>query len=104
MAATGIISKKPPKVEIGNDESDFYTIVDVAANDRIGLLHDLTRVFADNGCEIYISKAAIVLDQVTDTFYLKDGEGRKLADPALLERLQRDLTRVVETDGAVADA
>jgi [protein-PII] uridylyltransferase len=104
IAAARIVSKKPPKVAVGNDESDFYTIVDIAANDRIGLLHDLTRVLADHGCEVYISKAATVLDQVTDTFYLKDREGRKLADPALLEKLEQDLTKVVEADGVVADA
>jgi UTP:GlnB (protein PII) uridylyltransferase len=64
-------------VEISNEESDFYTIVDVLANDRLGLLHDLTRVIADHGYEIYISKAGKVLDQVSDTFYLKDAEGRR---------------------------
>jgi [protein-PII] uridylyltransferase len=65
-----------------NDESDFYTIVDITANDRLGLLHVLTRTIADHGCEIYISKAATVLDQVTDTFYLKDAQGKKLSDSA----------------------
>ena len=62
-----------------------------SANDRLGLLHDLTRVIADNGCEIYISKAALILDQVADTFYLKDAEGKKLKDAALIERIQKQL-------------
>ena len=84
-------SPAPPSVTVSNDESDFYTIADVAANDRLGLLHDLTRVIADHGLEIYISKAAPVLDQVTDTFYLKDAQGRKIMDPAVLESLERGL-------------
>ncbi|HVN40532.1 MAG TPA: [protein-PII] uridylyltransferase [Myxococcota bacterium] len=83
--------RKPEIVSISNEESDFYTIVDVAANDRLGLLHDLTRVIADHDLEIYISKASSVLDQVADTFYLKDREGRKIHDPDRLEALQRDL-------------
>jgi [protein-PII] uridylyltransferase len=82
--------RQPETVAVTNRESDFYTIVDVAASDRLGLLHDLTRVIRDHGFEIYISKAALVLDQVTDTFYLKDAEGRKLPDAAL-EPLQQDL-------------
>ncbi len=91
--------QQPQTVEITNAESDFYTIVDVKASDRLGLLHDLTRVIHDHGYEIYISKAAIVLDQVADSFYLKDAEGRKLPDGEPLERLQRDLLAAAQADG-----
>jgi [protein-PII] uridylyltransferase len=84
-------SRKPESVVITNDESDFYTIVDVTANDRLGLLHDLTRVIADHGCEVYISKASSVLDQIADTFYIKDEKVRKLHDPEALESLRSDL-------------
>ena len=82
---------RPGSATITNDDSDFYTIADITANDRLGLLHDLTRVIAEHGLEIYISKAATSLDQVTDTFYLKDQEGKKLADEQAIERLRLDL-------------
>ena len=39
----------------------------------------------------YISKAALILDQVADTFYLKDAEGKKLKDAALIERIREQL-------------
>ena len=83
-----MIARAPTTVSITNEESDFYTIVDVAANDRLGLLHDLTRTIADHGCEIYISKAAKIMDQVADSFYLKDAEGKKLSDPERIEALR----------------
>jgi [protein-PII] uridylyltransferase len=89
---TRVPSPGPVVVSIGNDQSDFYTIVDVAANDRLGLLHDLTRTLAEQGCEIYISKSATILDQVADTFYVKDRHGRKLTDPGEIETLRRALT------------
>ncbi|NRA08306.1 MAG: [protein-PII] uridylyltransferase [Myxococcales bacterium] len=89
------LSRQPASVEVGNDESEFYSIVDVAADDRLGLLRDLTAVIADNDFEIYISKAAIVLDQVTDTFYLKGPEGKKIKDSERLEKLRSDLLAVV---------
>ena len=78
-------------VTLSNTESDFYTIVDVAADDHVGLLYSLTEVIAGYGLEVYISKAATVLDQVTDTFYVKDAAGGKLRDAALLSALQADL-------------
>jgi len=88
-------SRKPPRVIVDNSESDFYTLVDVIADDRIGLLHEITGVIARHDLEIYISKVATIKDQVTDTFYLKDQRGRKLRDPDAIDALRRDLLDVV---------
>ncbi|NRA00890.1 MAG: [protein-PII] uridylyltransferase [Myxococcales bacterium] len=87
---------EPVSVNATNEESDFYTIIDVEANDRLGLLHDLTRVIAEHGCEIYISKAATILDQVADTFYLKDRHGKKLQDEEAIEKLRLELLEVAQ--------
>ena len=84
-------SRKAARVIISNTESDFYTLVDVIADDRIGLLYDVTRCLGENELEIFISKAATIKDQVTDTFYLKDARGRKLRDTEALERLKDTL-------------
>jgi [protein-PII] uridylyltransferase len=84
-------SRKPVRVLISNTESEFYTLVDVIADDRIGLLYDVTRCIGEEELEIYISKAATIKDQVTDSFYLKDRNGRKLRDEERLERLRRNL-------------
>jgi [protein-PII] uridylyltransferase len=89
-------TKAPVSAALTNSESDFYTIVDITANDRLGLLHDLTRVIAEHGYEIYISKAATVLDQVADTFYLKDRNGKKLSDVAAMESLRIDLLEIIQ--------
>jgi len=84
-------SRKPARVLISNTESDFYTLVDVVADDRMGLLHDLTRCIGEHDLEIFVSKVATIQDQVADTFYLKDSGGRKLRDDEALDRLRRDL-------------
>ena len=86
-----IHSRRPPTIRISNSESDFYTICDVSTNDRLGLLYDLTSVIAKHGFEVYISKASTVLDQVADTFYLKDVAGAKIRDEAALAALREDL-------------
>jgi [protein-PII] uridylyltransferase len=90
--------RRPASVDVSNEESDFYTIVDVTANDRLGLLHDLTRTISDQGHEIFISKVGTVLDQVADSFYVKDAEGRKL-DPEQQERLRLGLLRAAVGEG-----
>ena len=96
-------SRMPASVTIENRESDFYTIVDVSANDRLGLLYDLTRTLAEHDLEIYISKATTVLDQVADTFYVKDardGAFKKLTDPDRIAALERALLDAAQLDEA----
>ena len=81
---------------VTNEESDFYTLVDVSADDRVGLLYDLTRTLGDNGIEIFVSKAATIRDQVADTFYVKDSQGKKLA-PEKLAAVRGALLQAIET-------
>jgi [protein-PII] uridylyltransferase len=99
-------SRKAPRVLVSNTESEFYTLVDVIADDRIGLLYDVTRTIGDHGYEIYISKAATIRDQVRDAFYLKDADGRKIKSEEKLERLRQDLLEAVSgaLDGSARHA
>ncbi|MEE3327315.1 MAG: HD domain-containing protein [Myxococcota bacterium] len=97
-------SPQPSRVLISNTESDFYTVVDVIAHDRLGLLHDVTRCLGEHGLEIYISKAATIKDQVTDSFYLRDPRGKKLRDEEALLRLRQDLLNIAQSpSGPEAD-
>jgi [protein-PII] uridylyltransferase len=92
--------RRAPTVVVRNDVSDFYTVVDVTADDRQGLLYDLTSALSEHGLEIYVSKATTVLDQVADTFYVKDGSQKRLTDAEAVERLRAAL---VETAGTAPD-
>ncbi len=104
LGAPLLPASKPARVLISNTESDFYTLVDVIADDRIGLLYDVTRCLGEHGLEIYISKAATIKDQVTDSFYLKGPEGRKLRNPEALERLQADLLAAATVDESAQES
>jgi len=89
-------SRKEPRVLISNTESEFYTLVDVIADDRLGLLYDVTRTIGEQGFEIFISKAATIKDQVTDAFYLKDSSAKKIKDQDALDRLKEALLESVQ--------
>jgi [protein-PII] uridylyltransferase len=105
VGMTRLPSRKEPRVLISNTESEFYTLVDVIADDRIGLLYDVTRTIGEQGFEIYISKAATIKDQVTDAFYLKDSDGRKIKETDRLERLRAALLEAVRGEsGGMAGA
>jgi [protein-PII] uridylyltransferase len=93
-----IPSRTPPSVSIRNDVSDFYTVVDLTSDDRLGLLFDVTRTLADHKLEIFISKATTVLDQVADTFYVKGPDLDRVTDPDQLAALEAALLEVLQDD------
>jgi [protein-PII] uridylyltransferase len=58
--------------------SPRYTIVEVFARDRPGLLHDVAQAMYDSGLSIAISKINTEGSRVSDVFYVLGGDGRKL--------------------------
>jgi [protein-PII] uridylyltransferase len=81
----------PVTVAVQNDASDFATVIEVGAPDRLGLLYDLTRTLADEGVDVHLAKVATYDGRVIDAFYVRDGLGRKLEDTATAARLDAAL-------------
>ena len=83
-------------VRIDNDASDFSTVVEVGAPDRIGLLHDVTRVFADLKLDVHLAKVATYGGRVVDAFYVRDALGRKVTDDVQLGEVVATLRERLE--------
>lgn len=79
---------KSNKVEIDNDISDRYTVVDIFANDKVGLLYEITRTLNELGLYIAVSKIATKVDQAADVFYVCDIFGQKITDPVKLDEIR----------------
>ncbi len=79
--------REPTVVQIDNDSSDRYTIMDVFADDRQGLLYVITRAIFDLGLSVHGAKISTKLDQVVDVFYVTSQSGGKIEDPAACKRI-----------------
>ncbi len=92
-------SSLPPEVIIDNRSSDFFTLIETFASDRVGLLYMITKTLFDLRLDIRIAKTGVKGDQTADVFYVRDFEGQKLMDNdqanevkmALIHRLQSGL-------------
>ena len=72
---------EPPHVTIDNASSDSHTVIEVKAQDSIGLLYNLTRVMYESGLDIALAKISTEANRAIDVFYVTDHEGQKLLDP-----------------------
>jgi [protein-PII] uridylyltransferase len=87
------------QVEIDNESSDRFTIIEVFADDRQGLLYVITRTLFELGLSVSSAKISTRLDQVVDAFYVTGRSGQKLTDEARLSAIQQRLLAAIETFG-----
>jgi len=67
----------PREVIVDNDTSEEYTVVEVYAPDRIGLLHRLAQAIFELGLRIHIAKITTNVDQILDVFYVTEADDSK---------------------------
>lgn len=93
LQLSGTRTKKSNMVEIDNDVSDRYTVIDIFANDKVGLLYEITRTLNELGLYIAVSKISTKVDQAADVFYVSDIFGQKITN---LEKLEEIRTTMLE--------
>jgi [protein-PII] uridylyltransferase len=86
----------PVRVAVDDEVSDFFTVIEVGAPDRIGLLYDITRTFADLHLDVHLAKVATYGGRVVDAFYVRDDLGRKLGDGERIAELEAALRANLE--------
>jgi [protein-PII] uridylyltransferase len=86
----------PTTIDIDNNVSRDYTVLDVSTGDRVGLLFTITNCLYHLWLEIHLAKITTMVDQVLDVFYVTDNEGRKIEDPERLEIIRRELLRALQ--------
>jgi [protein-PII] uridylyltransferase len=87
----------PVTVKLDNDVSEFATVVEVGAPDRIGLLYDVTRTFADLKLDVRLAKVATYTGRVIDSFYVRDALGRKVTDAAQVREVEDAVRHRLDT-------
>ena len=79
----------PLSVTIDEGASDFATVIEIGAADRLGLLYDITRTLSELGLDVHVAKVATYEGRVVDSFYVRDAAGRTtLDDPTVAPRLE----------------
>lgn len=90
-STSGPVSDLPLRVVVDNESSDRYTVVDVFAHDRPGLLYTITRALYVLELSVALAKIATHFDQVLDVFFVTDIAGHKIQDGARLKQIREYL-------------
>jgi [protein-PII] uridylyltransferase len=86
--------KRSGKVKIVFENHERYTIIDVFSPDRLGFLYQVTRKMNELGLMIYFAKISTKGDDIVDSFYVLDRNGKKIS-PNDYELIITELTSTI---------
>ncbi len=86
---------KPPHIVINNSHSDTHTILELQAQDGLGLLYRLTRVLYEQDVDIALAKISTEGNRAIDVFYVTDADGQKIVEETALEAIRQALLAAV---------
>jgi [protein-PII] uridylyltransferase len=87
---------QPSGVIIDNSISDFYTVIEIQTQDRVGLLYNLTRLLFKQGLDISLAKISTEANKAIDVFYVTDEDGNKLLDDVKQQNIQQALIEAID--------
>ena len=68
----------PTVVRFDNDTSDYYTVLEIETEDRIGLLHIISQTLSELRLDIAIAKISTEKGAALDTFYVTQENNQKV--------------------------
>jgi [protein-PII] uridylyltransferase len=83
------------RVEFDNVVSDRYTVIDVRAQDRLGLLYVITSTLSEMDLDVALAKIATEVDQAMDVFYVTERDGAKVPEGPRMEEIRQTLVHAI---------
>ncbi|HUI45532.1 MAG TPA: [protein-PII] uridylyltransferase [Nitrospirota bacterium] len=84
-----------PVVDFDNDTSESFTIIDISARDRVGLLYSVTKALYELSLDIGSAKIVTEGSRVMDSFYVTDYLHGKITEERRLEKIKETLMAVL---------
>jgi [protein-PII] uridylyltransferase len=91
----------PTRIAIDNKTHPTYTLIEIQAPDRIGLLYDVLSCLDRENVLIPLSRINTQAGAAIDTLYVVDGSGHgKITDSHRIRTIQQHLKSAILTGGA----
>lgn len=89
------LTGKMHKINVDNNSSSFFTIIEVFAYDFPGLLYEITNALFSCSLDIKLAKIATKIDQVVDVFYVTDFDGQKVDSKDHVSSIKAKISEVL---------
>ena len=94
-----VIPRVSVEIRVNNEDSPFFTIIEITGEDRLGILYEITQAMTDHGCDIHFSRVSTLGNRIVDVFYIQDEWGEKIIETDRLDRLKQSLINQLSSGG-----
>jgi len=105
--APSVLNMEPPNIEIpqrvflSNEDHETSTVLEIQAQDRIGLLYDIFTILGNHDAEVLNARISTQAGAAIDRFYLVDSKTeKKIVDKERLALIESDLGSCLHTQTA----
>lgn len=88
----------PPRVAVSNEISDAYTVIEIHAQDRVGLLYNISSTLISLGVYIHVAKVSTKGKEASDIFYVRDVFGQKIIEEKKISDIENGLYDVISIE------
>ena len=85
------VPQRAAEIEVENQVSDRYTVIDADVSNVAGLLYKITHTLAEMDLDIHMAIVNTVADRARDAFYVVDRQGEKIVNYEILEEVKSRL-------------
>ena len=86
----------PTLIGFDNEISESRTVVEVQAEDQVGLLYTITNTLSELSLDISFAKIFTEKGAAIDSFYVQDHAGQHIADAARLDLIKAKLEAAIQ--------
>jgi [protein-PII] uridylyltransferase len=83
------------RVEFDNLVSDRYTVIDIRAQDRLGLLYVIASTLSGLDLDVTLAKITTEVDQAMDVFYVTEKDGTKVLEAERMDVIRQRLVHAI---------
>ncbi len=88
-------ARVPTTVRFDHESSDYFTVIDLEAEDHVGLLYAVTRVLSNLQLDISVARINTERGAAIDTFYVTEMDGKKVTSPEREQEIAEALTQAI---------
>jgi [protein-PII] uridylyltransferase len=86
----------PTRIYLDNDASDSRTLIEVEAEDRVGLLYTISQALSELAVDISAAKISTERGAAIDSFYVRELLGSKIVDPERHHAIEHHLRHAIQ--------
>ena len=90
--------QRPTTAQLSNPLEAPYSVLEIVASDRPGLLARLGVIFVDLDISVHAARIATLGERVEDVFFIRGRDGRQIRDDSTIERVTTTICRRLDQD------